>query len=250
MSFDRNRLIENIYRVAKEKNIKIGTLEQSAKVSPGYLSRLAKDDSKGSFAVDLLCSVAEQLGKTLDALVYTEHKGLTENEEKMLAFLDRLTMLTENFSLEWQMLPPMIQDETYEFEHPLFRIVDSCEPDMSGNFISYKKTEYCSHFFDHDNPTVIEGHCFHVLFDSYSRREVYIMYVGQYDNLPAFESKKALEIYFIQPGNTVEPIVSSLLACDQIVEAMKRLYKTIESARSHLTFNKESIGAIDRFLKG
>lgn len=248
MEFDRNRLIDNIYRVAKEKNIKIGTLEQSARVSPGYLSRLAKDDSKGSFAVELLCNVAEQLGKTLDALVYTEHKGLTENEEKMLAFLDRLTMLTENFTLEWKMLPPMIQDETYEFEHPLFRVVDRCDPDPNGNFISYKKTEYCSHFLDQEYSTTIEGRCFHVLFDGFSNREVYLMFVSQY-NPASFDRQKALEIYFLRQNKYVEPIVCSLLACDQIVEAMKRLYKTVDDARSHLTFDRDSIGAIDRFLK-
>ena len=248
MDFERNRLIDNIYRVAKEKNIKIGTLEQSARVSPGYLSRLAKDDTKGSFAVDLLCSVAEQLGKTLDALVYTEHKGLTENEEKMLAFLDRLTMLTENFTLEWKMLPPMIQDETYEFEHPLFRVVDRCDMDPDGNYISYKKTEYCSHFLDQDYSTKIEGRCFHVLFDTFSNREVYLMFVSQYDS-GSIERRKALEIYFLRQKKYVEPIVCSSLSCDQIVEAMKRLYKTVDDARSHLTFDRDSIGAIDRFLK-
>ena len=248
MGFDRNRLIDNIYRVAKEKNIKIGTLEQSAGVSPGYLSRLARDDTKGSFAVDLLCSVSEQLGKTLDALVYTEHKDLTENEEKMLAFLDRLTMLTENFTLEWKMLPPMIQDETYEFEHPLFRVVDCCDMDPDGNYISYKKTEYCSHFLDQENPTIIEGRCFHVLFDTLSNREVYLMFVSQYEP-GSFDRRKALEIYFIRQEKYVEPIVCSILACDQIVEAMERLYKTVDDARSHLTFDRDSISAIDRFLK-
>ena len=247
MSFDRNRLIENIYRYAKEKNIKIGTLEQNANVSAGYLSRLAKDDTKGSFAVDLLCSAAEQLGKTLDALVYTENGSLSENEAKMLAFLDRLTMQTENFTLEWKMMPPMIQDETFLFEHPLFRIVDRSDEDPNGNYINTRQTEYCSRFLNPNYPIGIEGNCFHVLFDSYSGREVYLMNVNHY-NSKTNRRENAYEMYFIQQRKKVEPIVCSVFACDQIVTAMKRLYDTVEAARSHLTFDKESIGAIDRFL--
>ena len=87
-----------------------------------------------------------------------------------------------------------------------------------------------------------------MLFDTFSDREVYLMFVSQYEP-GSFDRRKALEIYFIRQEKYVEPIVCSILACDQIVEAMERLYKTVDDARSHLTFDRDSIGAIDRFLK-
>ena len=244
MELDRKRLIDNIYRYAKEKDIKIGTLEQNAGVSPGYLSRLAKDESKGSFGVDLLCSAAEQLGRTLDDLVYTNNDVLSPNELKMIAFLDKLTLKTESFQLEWQMLPPMIEDPTYIFEHPLFRLVDREELNMYGDWEICKESEYCSRFLEHGNAQ-IAGNCFHVPFDTYGGREVYIMSAKERNSS---NDKEILEVYFIQRNGTIEPIASTKFVNDQIQEAMKRLYLTIEAARSHLTLDKGSLGAMDRFL--
>ena len=52
--FDKKRCIENIYTIAKEKNIKIGDLEEKAGVSKGYLSRINKEDSSSVPGVDLI----------------------------------------------------------------------------------------------------------------------------------------------------------------------------------------------------
>ena len=45
--YDKARCLNNIYALAKERGIKIGDLEESAGVSKGYLSRVAKPDYQG-----------------------------------------------------------------------------------------------------------------------------------------------------------------------------------------------------------
>lgn len=248
MSFDRKQLIDNIYRFAKEKDIKIGALEQEAGVSAGYLSRLLKDDTKGSFGVDLLCSAAEQLGKTLDALVYSSTGELSDNEKKIIDFFDKLTLSTENYSLEWSMMPAMIQDPTYLFTHQLFREVDCTAEDPDGNFHYYEEMEYCSHFLDRGD-IKIDGNCFHVLFDKFAMTEIYIMNVSFYDNKTFDRKNGILEVYFLT-RDKVEPIACTEYVCDQVDAAIHRLYDSIEAARSHLSLKSNSISAIDRFLKG
>ena len=115
MEYNRSRMIQNIYSIAKTKGKKIGDIETAAGVSAGYISRLAKDDSKGAFTVDFLASIAEQLGVTLDVLAFTDDGQLTENEAGMLTFLDRLTVDTEKYELEWNLLDPRTQDDSFLF---------------------------------------------------------------------------------------------------------------------------------------
>ena len=68
-SFDKNRCLNNIYFLVKEKNLRIGDLEAGAGVSIGYISRLNKDDSKATPSIEFLVSIADKLDVTIDALI-------------------------------------------------------------------------------------------------------------------------------------------------------------------------------------
>ena len=46
MEFDRARLMNNINTLIKDKNIKIGELENSIGISTGYLSKMSKADNE------------------------------------------------------------------------------------------------------------------------------------------------------------------------------------------------------------
>ena len=166
--FDRNLLIENIYRLAKEKKLKIGDLESSVGVSTGYLSRLAKDESKGVFSAELLFQIADKLGTTMDSLVLVNTKGLTDNEQYLLSFIERLTLETENYGVEWNMMEPMIEDTTYLFDHPLFRKVDKDGEDMIGNYHTWEAMQYDSLFLE-SGTAYINGNCFYTRIDDFSQ---------------------------------------------------------------------------------
>ena len=56
--YDKARCLNNIYALAKERGIKIGDLEESAGVSRGYLSRVAKPDYQVKYLMDN-CEVYE-----------------------------------------------------------------------------------------------------------------------------------------------------------------------------------------------
>ena len=46
MEFDRSRLMNNITTLIKEKNIKIGELENSVGIITGYISKMAKPENE------------------------------------------------------------------------------------------------------------------------------------------------------------------------------------------------------------
>ncbi len=69
----------NIRRIAKEKGIPIGTVENTAGVSRGYFSRMTK---QGSCQVWPLIRAAKVLGTTLDELV--SEPPVVTNADKFL----------------------------------------------------------------------------------------------------------------------------------------------------------------------
>ena len=96
-SFDKNRCLNNIYFLVKEKNLKIGDLEAGAGVSIGYISRLNKDDSKATPSIEFLVSVADKLDVTIDALIQYDYTTPTASERYVMDFLDRLIQKTASF---------------------------------------------------------------------------------------------------------------------------------------------------------
>lgn len=244
--FDRNRLLDNVYRLAKQNNIKIGELEQSVGVSTGYLSRLAKDENKGSFSAELLCALADKLGTTMGALVFTDAKGLTDNEKYLMEFLDKLTADTEKYVVEWTMMEPMIEDATYIFDHPMFREVEKDGEDEVGNYHIWKEMQYDSRYLESGTAS-IAGNCFYTRIDDFSNTDIYIMNVEQGYRGKYASEKNIFEIYFIR-GLKVESVACSVLVCEQLKETIIRLYQTIEAARSHLTVEKSVRDVMNRFM--
>ena len=53
MEFDRARLMNNINTLIKDKNIKIGELENSIGISTGYLSKMSKADNESMPGIDM-----------------------------------------------------------------------------------------------------------------------------------------------------------------------------------------------------
>lgn len=247
-SYDRVRLINNIQRMAKEKDVKIGDMEEKAGVSTGLISRLKKDDTKGNFTVDLLSSVAKQLECTLDYLVYSGEEELSENEKLMLKFIDKLVRDTDQYTLEWTMMAPMIMDRTFLFQHPLFRAVDDSGEDPDGNFHYFKSMVYDSRFLENGSAS-INGNCFHVLLDDFTRTSLYVMNVTHSIPGKFFDKEDIIEMYFIDNGGNVKPLACSKLVCKDVSGKMQDLYDSIVNARSHLTVDSRARSIIDSYLK-
>lgn len=247
-SYDRVKLISNIQRMAKEKDVKMGDMEEKAGVSTGLISRLKKDETKGNFTVDLLCSIAEQLECTLDYLVYSGEGELSENEKLMLKFIDKLVRDTDQYILEWTMMEPMIVDRSFLFQHPLFRVVDDYAEDPDGNYHYFKSTVYDSRFLENGSAT-INGNCFLVLLDSFTQTFLYVMNVTHSIPGKYFEKENIIEMYFIEKTGSVKPLACSKLVCEEVSGKMQDLYDSIVNARSHLTVDSRARSIIDSYLK-
>lgn len=247
MDYNRARMLANIYSIAKAKNVKIGDLESAAGVSTGYISRLAKDENKGALTVEVLVAIAKKLDVSLDALVLTDDGQLSQNEMEMLRFLDKMTVDTERYDLEWNLFDPRTQDDSFLFDHPLFRIKDDgYEEDDNGRPHYFKYTQYESRFLPPKEAS-IDGNCYCASIDDFSNSSIFIMRLTVSGN-NRFASETVYEIYFIDRSNNVSPVLCSKITQQQITDAVERLYLAIEGARSHLTISARTKSVISRYL--
>lgn len=247
MDYNRARMLANIYTIAKAKNVKIGDLESAAGVSTGYISRLAKDENKGALTVEVLVGIAQRLDVTLDALVLTDNGHLSQNEMEMLRFLDKVTVDTECYDLEWNLFDPRTQDDSYLCDHPLFRIKDDgYEEDDNGRPHYFKYTQYESRFLPPKEAS-INGNCYYALIDDFSNSSIYVMRLTV-SGRSRFENETVYEIYFIDHNDNVSPVLCSKITHQQISDAVERLYLAIEGARSHLTISTHTKSIMGRYL--
>ena len=89
MAFDKRRFLDNVYYLAKLRNIKIGVLEANANLSTGYLARLNKEDNKSVPSIEVLVSFAEMLDVSMDSLINCDLEPMSGNDIYVCEFLDK-----------------------------------------------------------------------------------------------------------------------------------------------------------------
>jgi transcriptional regulator with XRE-family HTH domain len=105
-AFDKKRCLDNIYFLAKQKSIKIGDLEAAANVSAGYLSRANKEDNTSKLTIDLIAAIAQTLEISIDRLVSYDLSGLSPNERRIIAFVEKLIRDTADGAVDWEKKEP------------------------------------------------------------------------------------------------------------------------------------------------
>lgn len=101
MEFDRNRLMNNIATLIKEKNIKIGELENAVDISTGYLSKMTKPENESMPGIDLIWKLAEKLGVSVDMLVGGDFSKSNDNLLYLVKFLHELKLETDAHGINW-----------------------------------------------------------------------------------------------------------------------------------------------------
>lgn len=101
MEFDRSRLMNNITTLIKEKNIKIGELENSVGISTGYLSKMAKPENESMPGIDLIWKLAEKLGVSVDMLVGGDFSKSNDNLFYLVKLLHELKLETDVHEITW-----------------------------------------------------------------------------------------------------------------------------------------------------
>lgn len=96
------RLVDNIYLLAKEKNLKIGEdLEKPTGASIGYLSRFRGENPPNAPKLEYIAPMADLLGVTIDSLLHTDYAALPKGEKYLLTVLDQLIARTESDDQIW-----------------------------------------------------------------------------------------------------------------------------------------------------
>lgn len=244
--FDKKRCIENIYALAKEKGLKIGDIEEKAGVSKGYLSRINKEDSTSIPTIDLLASIAEQLGVGIDFLVNFPRGVLSPNEEFVYQFIDKLMRGTVAGKLDWVVETDGIlrADTDAPVANPLVHVTKDFSDEVN---MWYDTHTYTSAIYS-DGGVIVIGNCYHAVLPS-TRITVFLNSVRYYvpvEGGGTFSSTKdedVIEVYLVTDG--VKPLCSTHYVCDEIKKAVSDLYTAVSSAPSRIGLEEST----KRFMK-
>lgn len=96
------KVLDNIYEIAKSKEILIRDVEEAAGVSTGYFSKLHKFGGDIKISVDMLIRVANLFDMSTDAVIHYQSKKDIFLTEDIKLFLNLLIQDTEAGKLFWK----------------------------------------------------------------------------------------------------------------------------------------------------
>lgn len=236
--FDKKRCLDNIYFLAKQKGKKIGELEELAGVSTGYLSRANKEDSTSKLTIDLIAAIAQALEVSIDKMVNYDLSGLSPNERRVMAFIEKLTKDTEDGAIDWEKNPPVIASSI------------ECYPDGT--------TSYCLYLHEDGNPYYhsyfFPGHTTKQTSDFFTYdmdEDTRIIFTKvQHDNAQGDD----FEMYFlVEDGynhrSSIEPVCGTSPTQESTFDTLlKHLYDTVTDSCRNVKLSPLVRNIINRYM--
>ncbi len=99
--FSAKKCVDNIYALCKFNNIKIGDLEAKCNVSPGYFSRLNKNEEFSFPNIDVLLRVSSIFNVGLDSIVHFDYGSDKETEAYIISFINKINRKTNDGTIRW-----------------------------------------------------------------------------------------------------------------------------------------------------
>lgn len=99
--FNNKLLFDNITYLIKKQNKKIGEVEQSANVSPGYISRTSKEPNAKP-SIDFVINISNILNVSIDYLLKTDISKVTATETYLLDFINKINSDSINDKVMWE----------------------------------------------------------------------------------------------------------------------------------------------------
>lgn len=238
--FDKKRCLDNIYFLAKQKGKKIGELEELANVSTGYLSRANKEDSTSKLTIDLIAAIAQALEVSIDKLVSYDLAALSPNEQRIIAFIEKLGHDTEEGDIDWEKNPPVLLSsiECYG-DGTTSECLFLCE-----NGEPY----YHSYFFPGHESQQMDDY-----FTYYIANDVRVIFTKVKHSEAEGED---YELYFLVEGgydspSSVEPVCGTCPTSETLFDsALKHLYETVADSCRNVKLSPVVRNVIDRFMRG
>lgn len=103
--YSKSRLLNNVNYLLSRHNLKISELETAIEVSPGYFSRLKKNENDSACpSLDVLTSIANQFHCSISFLIYYDFVGLNETELFLVDVLNKIITKTSEDNIVWERL--------------------------------------------------------------------------------------------------------------------------------------------------
>ncbi len=242
-TFDRKICVSNIYFLTKALGKKLGDVEIAAGVSPGYFSRFNREESTGNPSVEVLASVSDQLGVTLDALMSRDYSVMSESEKYVMRFLDKLIMKSNSGDTVWERdtksyIESLGANQDGYAIHPLF---ENRFDEYTGGW----RCCYNSLFFPGYSYHVV-GDCFRLCIDE--RQTFYLMKVEPIETPEAPFDDDKYELYLVKKGRPETICCSCIYGNCVFAHPLKKLYEAAILSSRHVKLSKNVRNAIDSFM--
>lgn len=125
MIINQPTVINNIYYLGRQNNIKVSDIETAAGLSSGYLSKLKSDEKKSVPSAEALVNIANLLKTSVDTLLTVDLSEITPEEDYVLKFIDKAIKLSGTHDAYWTRLAykQLLQQVEYpagQVDHPMF----------------------------------------------------------------------------------------------------------------------------------
>lgn len=246
--FNKKLMFENISFALKKFGKKIGELEASVGVSPGYISRTSKEPNTKP-GVDFVVNVAKELGTSIDTLLNVNMTELTPTEQYLLSFLEKLKKDTIDDKLIWNTesadsLNRQEPDMDGYVEHPLFSYETFFEqseveyPEKVSRVVMTSKSFDCH--------TAITGECYNLEMKNHTI--LYIMSISKSvyrtNDINAF----AKEIWMYKQGAGIQFLCSNKRSSPLSI-LVDDIYATVFEFSKHPKIKNELRYIIDSFME-
>lgn len=247
--FNKQLMLDNIYYLLKKYEKKIGELETEAGVSPGYISRISKEDNAKP-GIEFIIKVADLLNISVDTLLNINFTEITPTEKYLVSFLEKLNEDTLEHKLDWDkesanQLNRVEADRNGNPYHPLLSLEtfyeeSGCEyPNEVSRIVFVSESFGCE--------TYINGDCFNLSLKNGSI--LYLMNVSESTHQMDDTDIYAKEIWMYTPtvgknylcGNKDE---------SQLAVLVDKLYTTVSERMKYPKINAGIKYIIDSFMNG
>lgn len=243
--FDKKLCMNNIYYLVKKRNLKIGDIESKAEISPGYFSRINKEDSKTNPSIEVLCSVAEQLSISLDSLISVDFSALTPDESYVLKFLEALKDSVNKHKDSWEkeILKKILNysDINTPLYHPMLCL-------STDNYDDYVSAYYRSDFYPERSMRLLDD--IYYLPVSFNETIFLSSTVMLEDRENDLVESKGYELYLKGPNKKVSTICC---AYEEIYPTfytmLESLFNSIKEAVSRTSISDEVRGFLSSYMK-
>lgn len=245
--FNKKRMFDNISFMITEFGRKIGELETSVGVSPGYISRTSKEENVKP-GIDFIVNVANALDISIDTLLNVNMTELTPTEQYLVSFIEKLKKDTIDDKLIWNIesadsLNRQESDLNGYVEHPLFNYETFFEeseteyPEQVSEIVMTSNSFGCH--------TYITGDCFNIVMKN--RTVLYLMNISKRVHNTNDLSAFAKEIWMYNP-RIGSKFLCSNKSSSELSKMVSDLYEIVAECSKHPKINTELRYIIDSFM--